>query len=148
MSDTSSRGGPGTPSAAGRTACATSFDVIFTVPAEADDAGAGTRSDGRPRLGDPVLDAVEALLHPLPHRERAVRIVRVQGAGVDARAGRDALRDQILETRDRLVSGPHAVDRVHDALLHLEDRLHLQHRAEERLRPGHAPRTLQVLEGV
>src|SRR5438105_1387288 len=112
-----------------------SCDVFLTVPAQSDDTGTRTRADHRAGFGEPVFDAVEALLHPFPERERAVGIVRVERARVDPRAGGDALRDELLETRDGLLTRAHAVDRVDDAVLHLEDRLHLQHRSEERLRP-------------
>src|SRR5438093_12432926 len=64
--------------------------VVLTVPAESNDPRARSGADDRPGFGDPMLDAVVALLHPVRHLARAIGHVGVQGAGVDARTLGDA----------------------------------------------------------
>src|SRR6267143_479848 len=122
--------------------------VFLTVPAEPNDTGAGAGADDRPGLGDPVLDAVITLLHPVRHVTGPFGRVRVQGAGVDACALRNACLHELLHALDGALTRAHAIGGMHDAVRDLEDRLHLEHRAEERLRPAHTTRPFQVLERV
>src|SRR5438552_16681663 len=138
----------GTPSVCGRRDCAVSCRLVRTVPAESNHAGAGARADDRAGFGDPVLHAVEALLRPVAQSAGSLRIVRMERAGVDARARGHLGLDELLEARGRLLAGAHPVDRGDLAVGHFEDGFHREERTEQRSAPGDASGALQVLERV
>src|SRR5438128_7796585 len=122
--------------------------LFRTVPAESNESRTSARADDRTGLGHPVLHAVEALLDPVRERERALRIVRVHRAGVDARPGRDPPLDELLQARRGLLARADAVDGLHFPVIDLEDRLHREERPEERRAAGDPARPLEVLEHV
>src|SRR6185295_20327449 len=124
--------------AARRSSC-----IFLTVPAETNDTGARAGADDGAGFRDPVLHAVITLLHPVRDVTRSFWRVRVQGAGVDARALGHARRDELLHALEGLLPGAHPIRGMHDPIGDLEDRLHLQHRPEQGLRPADATRTLQ-----
>src|SRR5439155_14070331 len=97
--------------------CAASYSVFGTVPAEANDTRAGACADDRPRLRDPMFEAVEPLLCPVAERARPLGIGRVQRAGVDFRSWRQLLLYELFDERGGLLAGAHAIDRVDAPIL-------------------------------
>src|SRR5207245_2281780 len=118
------------------------------IPAQPVDAGTGMRTNDGARFGRPVLHAVESLLDPFAEDVSALGAVGVHGAGVDSRAGRNALLDELLEAFHAALACADPVDKDAVAVLHLDDGLDRKERAERGLRPRDPAPAAQVLERV
>jgi hypothetical protein len=92
------------------------------------------RANDGARLRHPVLHAVESLLNPFPEDVRALAVIGVHRARVDARAGGDTLLDELFEAFDAALARADLVDEDPVAVLHLDDRLDREERTERGLR--------------
>src|SRR5882672_832201 len=125
----------GTLSSFGRTGCeASRSSVLLAIPAQSGDAGTGMRPNDGARLRHPVLHAVESRLDPLTEDMRALGTIRVHRTGMDARAGRNTLLDQLLQPLDAALAGTDLIDEDAIAVLHFDDGLDRKERTEGGLR--------------